>query len=183
MFKGIIDLKKAMEDQRKLSETINELEKKINIRRGRPLSNENKDDIENLIKNGREILTTRKDIIKAYSKLKREGEPNLMNFDDDGNNNDDDGKDDGNNDDDRNNDDDGNDDGNNNDDDKNNDEDDGNNDRKMPDWVGVSRKRFNEIKKLVKNYKNNNLSDCNWTRTHNHLVHKRTLNRPVWLNG
>ena len=106
-----------------------------------------------------------------------------MNFDDDGNNNDDDGKDDGNNDDDRNNDDDGNDDGNNNDDDKNNDEDDGNNDRKMPDWVGVSRKRFNEIKKLVKNYKNNNLSDCNWTRTHNHLVHKRTLNRPVWLNG
>ena len=21
-----------------------------------------------------------------------------------------------------------------------------------------------------------NLSDCNWTRTHNHLVHKRTLN-------
>ena len=39
------------------------------------------------------------------------------------------------------------------------------------------------------------LSDCNWSRTHNHLVHKRTLNylakgefgslaiRPVWLNG
>ena len=23
---------------------------------------------------------------------------------------------------------------------------------------------------------NENLSDCNWTRTHNHLVHKRTLN-------
>ena len=27
------------------------------------------------------------------------------------------------------------------------------------------------------------LSDCNWTRTHNHLAHKRTLNQPVWLNG
>ena len=37
------------------------------------------------------------------------------------------------------------------------------------------------------------LSDCNWTRTHNHLVHKRTLNHlaklalschvRVWLNG
>ena len=27
------------------------------------------------------------------------------------------------------------------------------------------------------------LSDCNWTRTHNHLVHKRTLNRlAIWLN-
>ena len=25
------------------------------------------------------------------------------------------------------------------------------------------------------------LSDCSWTRTHNHLVHKRTLNH--WLNG
>ena len=41
--------------------------------------------------------------------------------------------------------------------------------------------------------KENNISDCNWTRTHNHLVHKRTLNHlakltslakwPVWLNG
>ena len=32
------------------------------------------------------------------------------------------------------------------------------------------------------------LSDCNWTRTHNHLVHKRKLNHlakywPVWLNS
>ena len=29
------------------------------------------------------------------------------------------------------------------------------------------------------------VSDCNWIRTHNHLVHKRTLNqlRPAWLNG
>ena len=32
------------------------------------------------------------------------------------------------------------------------------------------------------------LGDCNWTWTHNHLVHKRTLNHlaklgPVWLNG
>ena len=30
-------------------------------------------------------------------------------------------------------------------------------------------------------------SDCNWIRTHNHLVHKRTLNHlaiwPAWLNG
>ena len=33
---------------------------------------------------------------------------------------------------------------------------------------------------------NNNFSDCNWIRTHNHLVHKRTLNhltQPAWLNG
>ena len=22
--------------------------------------------------------------------------------------------------------------------------------------------------------------DCNWTQTHNHLVHKRTLNQPNW---
>ena len=29
------------------------------------------------------------------------------------------------------------------------------------------------------------LSECNWTRTHNDLVRKRTLNQiePVWLNG
>ena len=33
------------------------------------------------------------------------------------------------------------------------------------------------------------LSDCNWTRTHIHVVRKQTLNnlaklaRPVWLNG
>ena len=33
------------------------------------------------------------------------------------------------------------------------------------------------------------LSDCNWTRTHIHVVSKQTLNnlanlaRPVWLNG
>ena len=26
------------------------------------------------------------------------------------------------------------------------------------------------------NVSNYRLSDCNWTRTHNHLVHKRTLN-------
>ena len=25
-------------------------------------------------------------------------------------------------------------------------------------------------------------SDCNWIRTHNHLVHKRTA-WPAWLNG
>ena len=33
---------------------------------------------------------------------------------------------------------------------------------------------------LAKNFENDKeksyLSDCNWTRTHNHLVHKRTLN-------
>ena len=33
----------------------------------------------------------------------------------------------------------------------------------------------------------NVLSDCNWTRTHNHLVLKRTVNHlaiwPVWLTG
>ena len=32
------------------------------------------------------------------------------------------------------------------------------------------------------------ISDCNWTRTHNHLLHKWTLNhlaklRPIWPNG
>ena len=27
------------------------------------------------------------------------------------------------------------------------------------------------------------LSDCHWTRTHNHLVHKWKLNHLVWLNN
>ena len=30
--------------------------------------------------------------------------------------------------------------------------------------------------KLHLNKTGNSISDCNWTRTHNHLVHKRTLN-------
>ena len=58
LFKGTIDLKKAIGDQRKLSEIVNELEKK-NTRRGHPLSEENKDDIKHLIKNGREIQQER----------------------------------------------------------------------------------------------------------------------------
>ena len=28
----------------------------------------------------------------------------------------------------------------------------------------------------------NDFSDCNWTRTHNHLVHKRTLNHLAKLD-
>ena len=28
----------------------------------------------------------------------------------------------------------------------------------------------------AKYYQENRESDCNWTRTHNHLVHKQTLN-------
>ena len=36
----------------------------------------------------------------------------------------------------------------------------------------------------VKKKQNNYLSDCNWTRTHNDLVRKRTKSAwPVWLNG
>ena len=136
LFKGIIDLKKAREDQRKLSETVVELEKSINIRRGRPLTNENKDDTENVIKNGREILKTRKDIIKVYKKFKREGEPDLTRFDDD--------------EDDRY---DNEDDGNNDEDDGNDDEDDGNDDdRKMPDSVKcqtkVSKNTFINLKNI-----------------------------------
>ena len=148
MFKGIIDLKIAIEDQRKVSEIVNELEKKINSRRGRPLSEENKDEIKNLIENGREILTTRKDIIKAYRKSRAKREPNLIDF-----NGSDDGNNDGNDDDDDDDDDD-NDDGN---DDGNNDGNYYNENTKIPDWVGVPRKRFNEIKRKVKKYKNNNL--------------------------
>ena len=71
-----------------------------------------------------------------------------MRFEDDGNGDEDDGNNDGNNDD-----------GNGDEDDGNNDddEDDGNgDDRTMPDWVGVSRKRFNKIKKDIKTNKNNN---------------------------
>ena len=113
LFKGIIDLRKAIEDQRKISEIINEL-KKINSRKGCPLKN--KEDIENLIKNGREILETGKDIIKAYRKSRIQR--NLINFSDD----------DGNNDDDKN--------------------------TNMPDWMNVSREKFNEIKKEVKNNEN-----------------------------
>ena len=30
--------------------------------------------------------------------------------------------------------------------------------------------------KYGKKILDNSLSDCNWTRTHNHLVHKRKLN-------
>ena len=46
---------------------------------------------------------------------------------------------------------------------------------------GVSIKAKSINKNVVvdvlkyEDYKNV-LSDCNWTRTHNHLVHKRTLN-------
>ena len=82
LFKGTINLK-SIGDQRKLSEIVNELKKKINTRRGRPLSEENKDDIKNLIKNGREILTIRADIIKAYRKSINEIMPNLIDFDED----------------------------------------------------------------------------------------------------
>ena len=86
--------------------------------------------MENLIKNAKEILKTRSNIIKAYKKSKGES-TNLIDFDD-GND------DDANNDDDNGNDDD--------DDDANNDDDDDDG-RKLPNWVNVSRKRFNEIKK------------------------------------
>ena len=40
-------------------------------------------------------------------------------------------------------------------------------------WYKYSWKEFEEIKDIEKKYY---LSDCNWIRTHNHLVHKRTLN-------
>ena len=38
------------------------------------------------------------------------------------------------------------------------------------DWGAVLR-NLSGIVSIAWNY-----SDCNWTRTHNHLVHKRTLN-------
>ena len=38
-----------------------------------------------------------------------------------------------------------------------------------------------DCKDFLKIY--NYLSDCNWTRTHNHLVHKLTLNHRVWIHS
>ena len=38
--------------------------------------------------------------------------------------------------------------------------------------------RKENLKKKTKQQNKKKKSDCNWTRTHNHLVHKRTL----WLN-
>ena len=82
------------------------------------------DDIKNLIKNGREILETRKDIIKAYRNLRGEHNLAYLNDDDDDNGKDDDGKDD---------------------------------DRRLPEFVRVSRERFDEISKEIKMNKNNKL--------------------------
>ena len=67
MFKGIIPLKKAKEQQENISDIINKLEKKIDPNKhGCLLGKDNKDNAENLIKNAKNILKTRRDIIKAY---------------------------------------------------------------------------------------------------------------------
>ena len=72
MFKSVISLKKVEEQQEKILGIIKELEKKIGPNRpGRPLSKENKDDAEDLSKNGKEILKTRDDIINAYEKSRK----------------------------------------------------------------------------------------------------------------
>ena len=78
LFKGLIPLKKAKEQQEKISGIINEL-KRIHINKpGRPLSKDNKDEIENLVKNAKDILKTRRDIIKAYKKSRTEKTLNLI---------------------------------------------------------------------------------------------------------
>ena len=59
LFNGTIDLKKSSGRSKKISETIDQLENKINSRKGRPLNEKNKGDIENLIKNGKEIQQER----------------------------------------------------------------------------------------------------------------------------
>ena len=72
LFKSVISLKKVEEQQEKILGIIKELEKKIGPNRpGRPLSKENKDDAEDLSKNGKEILKTRDDIINAYEKSRK----------------------------------------------------------------------------------------------------------------
>ena len=69
MFKGIIPLKKAKQQQENISDVINKLKKKIDPNKhGCPLGKDNKDDPENLIKNAKDMLKTRRDIIKAYRK-------------------------------------------------------------------------------------------------------------------
>ena len=58
---------KAEEQQKNISDIINEVEKKIDPNKhGLPRSKDNKDDAENLIKSAKDILKTRSDIIKAY---------------------------------------------------------------------------------------------------------------------
>ena len=94
-----------------------------------------------MIKNVKDILKTRRDIIKAYKKSRFEKTPNLISFDED-----EDGDEDG-------------DDGENGDDREDGDEDEGKDedgedgDKKLPDWVGVPGKKFNEIKNTITNYK------------------------------
>ena len=63
LFKDIISLEKAKEQQKNISDIIKELEKKID-----PRSKDNNNDAENLIKSAKDILKTRSDIIKAYKK-------------------------------------------------------------------------------------------------------------------
>ena len=38
------------------------------------------------------------------------------------------------------------------------------------------------LNKYSKHAKTATISDCNWIRTHNHLVHKRTRNQTKWLS-
>ena len=91
LFKGIIPLERVKEQQKNILNIINEFKKSVNQKiPGRPLSKENKDDAENLIKNGEEIFNTRRDIIKAYKQSRRPLEAG----DDDRNNDDDEGGDD-----------------------------------------------------------------------------------------
>ena len=72
LFKGVAPLKKEKEQPEKMSGIINKLEKKIcSNRPGCPLSKDNKDDAEDLIKNGKEILKARGKIIKAYKKSRK----------------------------------------------------------------------------------------------------------------
>ena len=107
-----------------------------------------------MIKNAKDILKTRRDIIKAYEKSRFEKEPNLISFDDDdeGGDDDEDGDDDEGRDDDEDGDDDEGEDGDDDDDDDDDEGGDGEDEnKKLPDWVGVSRKRFNEIKNTIRN--------------------------------
>ena len=69
LFKGIISLEKAKEQEEQISSIIKELEKKTDPNKpGCPLGKENIDDINDLIKNAKGIIKTRGDIIKAYKK-------------------------------------------------------------------------------------------------------------------
>ena len=38
------------------------------------------------------------------------------------------------------------------------------------------------LNKYSKHAKTATVNECNWTGTHNHLVHKRTLNQTEWLS-